>query len=53
MRQILVLILKFSKYSPSWQGRKTHQNRNKKTDFADIVISNVLLDFPFSRNQAL
>ena len=32
----------------------TPQNRNlKNTDFVDIVISHVLRDFPFSRNQPL
>jgi hypothetical protein len=30
------------------------QNRNLKiTDFLDIMVSKVLLDFPFSRNQPL
>ena len=33
---------------------KTPQNRNlKSTDFVDIIISKVLRDFPFSRNQPL
>jgi hypothetical protein len=36
------------------QHPQTPQNRNlKNTDFVDIVISKVLRDFPFSRNQPL
>ena len=34
--------------------KKTPQNRNfKNTNFVDIMISKVLLDFPFSRSQPL
>jgi hypothetical protein len=33
---------------------KTPKNQNlKNTDFVDMVISNVLPDFPFSQNQPL
>jgi hypothetical protein len=32
---------------------QTLQNRNLKTNFIDMVISKVLRDIPFSRNQPL
>jgi hypothetical protein len=39
---------------PGCKPPQTNQNRNlKNKDFVDIMISNVLRDFPFSRNQPL
>jgi hypothetical protein len=41
---------------PGCSPPQTPKNQNKKkrkTDFVDIMISKVLCDFPFSRNQPL
>jgi hypothetical protein len=40
---------------PGWSPppKKTPKQKFKNTDFVDIMISNVLCDFPFSRNHSL
>jgi len=36
-----------------WAAAFTQNRNKKKTDFADVMISNILRDFLFSQNQQL